>query len=148
MKKVIGFLLVSCLVLMAHSTKAQVVNIPGAAKEHFLKTYPGATDVDWSNNVTNYTVKFKKGDKTCRGHYRVDGTWDFTETMMAPNQIPADIKASLAKSRFADWSIESAAKINNDNKEELYRVEVKKGMEKKNVFYDMAGKEVKTNMKI
>jgi len=140
--------MVSCLVLIGKSIQAQVVNIPDNAKEHFSKTYAGATEVDWSNNVTYYTAKFKKGDKVCRSHYKIDGTWNFTETYMTPEQLPAAVRASLAKSRFAKWDWESAAKIHNHDNQELYRVGVKKGIEKKNVFYDENGKEVKTNIQI
>jgi hypothetical protein len=147
MKKIISFLMVSCLLFMAQSVTAQVVNIPGAAKEHFLKTYPANTEADWSNNVTNYTVKFKNDGKTMRGHYRMDGTWDFTETMMTNEQLPADIKASLSKSRYSDWELQTVTKVNNDNKQELYRVEVKKGSQKQFIFYDITGKEVKSSMK-
>ncbi len=143
-KAIALFVLFSGLVSITH---AQVVNIPAKAKEHFLKTYTSASDVDWSNNVSNYTVKFKSGGNTMRGHYRLDGTWNFTETLMDVKDIPAPVKASYDKSRFADWSIASVTKVDNDNKEHLYRVEAKKGVAKEFVFYDKTGKEVKTAMK-
>jgi hypothetical protein len=129
-------------------SQAQVVNIPAAAKEHFLKTYTAATEAKWSNNVTNYTVKFKDKGAVCRAHYRLDGTWDFTETLMDKDKMPEAIKSSLSKSRFSDWKVESLAEVRNDNKQHLYRVEVKSGVQKQFVFYDVNGKEVKTSPKL
>lgn len=125
--------------------KAQVVNIPAAAKEHFLKTYSSAQSADWSNNVSNYTVRFKNGGADMRAHYRLDGTWNFTETLLTTSDIPKSVKSSYDKSRFSDWEIVSVAKVDNDNKQHLYRIEAKKGIAKEFVFYDKKGKEIKTS---
>lgn len=136
-----------CL-LAAVSVHAQVVNVPGKAKEHFLKTYKDAKNETWSNNVTNYTVKFDNGTEVCRAHYDVDGTWSYTETLMALSQMPKAVQESLSKSRFADWKTIGITAVDNSKKQHLYRVEVSKGIQKQFVFYDESGKEVKSNIKI
>jgi hypothetical protein len=141
LKAILMVVLFSGFVGMAN---AQVVNIPAAAKEHFRKTYSAAQAADWSNNVSNYTVRFKNGGSDMRAHYRLDGTWKFTETLLTTADIPKAVKSSYDKSRFSDWAIVSVAKVDNDNKEQLYRIEAKKGIAKEFVFYDKKGKEVKT----
>jgi hypothetical protein len=125
--------------------EAQVVNIPKATKEHFAKKYPDAKEVDWHNNLANYEVKFRNSKGVHRAYYHMDGTWDFTETYIEASAVPAAVTASLAKSRFSDWKMESTSLIENNKGQKLYRLEMKKGVEKKFVFYDKSGKEVKTS---
>jgi len=140
-KAILMLVLFSGMVGMAN---AQVVKIPASAKEHFLKNYSTAQAADWSNNVSNYTVRFKNGGADMRAHYRLDGTWNFTETMLTISDIPKAVKSSYDKSRFSDREIVSVAKVDNDNKEQLYRIEAKKGIAKEFVFYNSKGKEIKT----
>jgi hypothetical protein len=141
LKAILMLVLFSGIVGIAN---AQVVNIPASAKEHFMKNYSTAQAADWSNNVSNYTVRFKSGGADMRAHYRQDGTWNFTETMLTTSDIPKAVNSSSDKSRFSDWEIVSVAKVDNDNKEQLYRIEAKKGIAKEFVFYNSKGKEIKT----
>jgi hypothetical protein len=127
------------------NAEAQVINIPKATKEHFAKKYPDAKEVDWHNNVANYEVKFRNANGVHRAYYHMDGSWDFTETYIEKSQVPAAVNASLAKSRFSDWKMESTSLIDNNKGQKLYRLEMKKGVEKKFVFYDKTGKEIKTS---
>jgi Putative beta-lactamase-inhibitor-like, PepSY-like len=131
-------------ILITVFAEAQVINIPKATKEHFAKKYPDAKEVDWHNNVANYEVKFRNSKGVHRAYYHMDGTWDFTETYIEASQVPAAVNASLAKSRFSDWKLGSTSLVENNKGQKLYRLEVKKGIEKKFVFYDKNGKEIKT----
>ncbi len=126
------------------SLEAQVVNIPQKSKDHFAKKYPDAKEVDWHNNLADYQVKFRNKNGVQRAYYHMDGHWDFTELYIDKTKIPAAVNSSLTKSRFAEWSLESSALVENNKGQKLYRLEMKKGIEKKYVFYDKSGKEVKT----
>jgi hypothetical protein len=64
--------------------------------------------------------------------------------MLTISDIPQAVKSSYDKSRFSDREIVSVAKVDNDNKEQLYRIEAKKGIAKEFVFYNSKGKEIKT----
>jgi uncharacterized membrane protein YkoI len=127
------------------SLEAQVINVPKKSQSHFGKKYPSAKEVTWINNVTDYQVKFKDDNGTQRAYYHMDGTWNFTELYIDNSKIPAEVNSSLSKSRFSDWTIESSAFIENNKGKTMYRLEVKKGLEKKFVFYDKNGKEIKTS---
>jgi uncharacterized membrane protein YkoI len=127
------------------SLEAQVINVPKKSQSHFGKKYPSAKEVTWINNVTDYQVKFKDDNGTQRAYYHMDGTWNFTELYIDNSKIPAEVSSSLSKSRFSDWTIESSAFIENNKGKTMYRLEVKKGLEKKFVFYDKNGKEIKTS---
>lgn len=127
------------------SADAQVINIPKATKEHFAKKYPDAKEVDWHNNLANYEVKFRNKNGVHRAYYHMDGTWDFTETYIERSQVPSAVNSSLSKSRFSAWKNESCALIDNNKGQKLYRLEMKKGVEKTFIFYDKSGKEIKTS---
>lgn len=126
------------------SLEAQVINVPKKSQDHFGKKYPSAKEVTWVNNVTDYQVKFKDDKGTQRAYYHMDGTWNFTELYIDNSSVPAAVKSSLSKSRFSDWTIESSAFVETRKGKKMYRLEMKKGIEKKFVFYDKNGKELKT----
>jgi hypothetical protein len=135
---------VTIFLFAASSADAQVINVPKKSQTHFGKKYPKATEVNWINNVTDYQVKFKDEKGTQRAYYHMDGTWNFTELYIDKAKVPEDVMASLSKSRFSDWANESCAVVENNKGQKLYRLEMKKGVEKKFVFYDKDGKEIKT----
>jgi hypothetical protein len=146
MKKILVILSLFIYVMSNTSVQAQVVDVPKKSKEHFFKKYPEAKNADWNNNVVNYSVKFLLNDATSRAYYNLDGSWGYTETYMEEAQLPETVKDSFSKSRFADWKKESFASVENNKGKTAYRIEIKKGIEKKTIFFDKAGKEVKSSM--
>jgi hypothetical protein len=130
------------------SAEAQVVDVPGKAKDHFFKKYPDAKNADWNNNVVSYSVKFDLNNETCRAYYHMDGNWDYTEKYMEQSQLPATVKDSFSKCRYADWKVKSYSWIENNKGKQTYRVEVEKGIEQKAIFFDKNGKEVKSSKAI
>lgn len=146
MKKIIA--LVCICWLASASLQAQVISIPDKSEKHFAKKYAGAENADWTNNVVNYTCKFKYKGQDLRAYYHMDGTWDFTATYMEESNLPAAVRESVSKSRIADWNPKSAAKIDSHKGKSTYRVERKKGNEEVYIFYDAKGKEVKSTIKL
>lgn len=142
MLSVIAFL------LMGQLSNAQVVNIPDKAKTHFSKKYPSAAEVEWKNNVVNYTAKFELDGIDKTAHYSLDGVWTFTDQDKELESFPEDVQTSVKKSRYSDWKIESSALVENSKNEKLYRVEFKNGISKRYVFYDESGKEVRSSVKL
>jgi hypothetical protein len=143
MKRLLFFLLVSLGI--AQITTAQVINVPEKSKEHFAKKYPKVTTADWKNNVTNYTASFVSKKDSYKAVYRMDGTWDYTEKTISRESLPKAVNESYNKSRFENWDYLSTAYVENNNGEKLYRIEAKKGLDKRFIFYDKSGKEVKAN---
>jgi len=127
------------------SAEAQVIDVPKKAKEHFFKKYPDAKNADWNNNVVNYAVKFLLNGTTSRAYYNLDGTWDYTETYLEESQLPETVKDSFSKSRYSGWNKENFASVENNKGKTSYRIVIKKGIEKKTIFFDKDGKEVKSS---
>lgn len=137
-------LFVVLALLILGNVFAQVVKVPEKSKEHFAKKYPSVKNPDWDNSITYYMASFTMKKESYRAVYHMDGTWDFTEKKIDPNKLPKAVTNSFQKSRFADWEKRSYAYVENNDGEKLYRIEAKKGIEKKYVFFDKNGKEVKT----
>jgi hypothetical protein len=78
----------------------------------------------------------------------MDGRWDYTETYVEESELPAAVKESLSKSRFSDWKKEACALVESNKGKKSYRIEVQKGIEKKSVFYNSKGKEVKSSVSL
>ena len=148
MKKLLTSLAVAASLFFTVSLNAQVVNIPGKSKEHLTKKYPGATNADWQNNVANYTCRFQWNGGEYRSYYNMDGTWNYTEQYLNESDLPKAVQDAVAKSRIASWEPKSAAFVENSKGLKTYRVERKKGIEKKYIFFDASGKEVKSTVKI
>jgi Putative beta-lactamase-inhibitor-like, PepSY-like len=145
MKKVLVMFSLFIYLFGVTSAEAQVVDIPNKSKEHFFKKYPDAKNADWNNNAVSYAVKFNLGSDTYRAYYHMDGTWDYTEKYMEMADLPQSVKDSYAKSRIADWKLESVAWVENNKGKKRYRIEASKGIEKKTIYYDKNGKEVKSS---
>lgn len=122
----------------------QVINVPNKSEKHFAEKYPDAKNVNWKNNVTDYSATFDLKDKRHKAHYHMDGVWDYTESFITEGEFPGAVTSSFKKSRFADWKLESTAMVENNKGEITYRYELKKGIERKYLFLDETGKEVKT----
>jgi len=124
--------------------QAQVVKIPESSKKSFNEKYPKATKVEWGNNVSSYVARFNIGTVGYTAHYHLDGTWDYTERSLEKSQLPAAVLEAYSKSRIADWEYGSSAYVENSHNEKVYRIEARKGVEKKYIFFDKDGKEVKS----
>jgi hypothetical protein len=142
MKK-IAFILI--LQLCAMSLFSQVFKVPEKAKAHLEKKYPNNTQLDWNNNVVNYTATFNYNDKKHKAYYSVDGIWKYTEIPLADNELPTAVKSSIVKSRIADWEHIGNAYVVNHKGAKEYRIHRKKGLENLYVFFNKKGKEVRSS---
>ena len=142
--------MISCTLMMIAlvqlDTAAQVIDVPDKSKKHFFKKYPEAKNADWNNNVVNYTVKFLEGDFTYRAYYHMDGNWHYTEKYLLEMQLPAAVIEALSKSRYSSWNRESFAWIENNKGIISWRIEIKKGIEKRSIFFNKEGKELKSSV--
>jgi hypothetical protein len=120
-------------------TKAQVVNTPDKSKTHFYQKYPGAQDVDWDNNITNYTATFKVNNNTYKAHYHIDVTWDYTVMYMTEADLPQAMKDTVDRSCVADWKPKSVTHVEKNRGEHCYRVEREKGLEERFILFDKDG---------
>ena len=136
------------LVLISAAVQAQVINIPEETKSDFAKRYPDAKSTKWTNKVSNYQCEFVQDGILCKAVYTIEGDWKYTEKLIERASVPADVTESLSKSKYRDWSVKSLVWIENVEKQQLYRYEVRKGVQKKYIFFDAKGVLIKENTSI
>ena len=127
---------------------AQVVNIPETSKKDFEIRYPEANSIEWTNGLAKYTVRFTLDNATYKAHYYVNGSWHYTEKFIEREELPKPVIESYEKSRIADWEFISGAYVENKFNEKGYRIEAKRGIEKKFIYFDEKGKELRSAMGI
>ena len=127
----------------AFNTSAQVLNIPEKSKKDFETRFPNAENVEWTNNLARYVVDFTLDNAGYRSHYYINGSWWYTEKFLEKEQLPQPVITSYEKSRISDWEYLSSAFVENKNNLKAYRLEAKRGIEKKYIYYDENGKEIK-----
>ena len=142
MKKLMLFSIISFCIA---SATAQGIGVSKKAQEQFEKKYVGATDVKWTNNVSNATVTFALDGVTCKGHYNISGKWDYTEKFINKASIAEKAADSFSKSKYRDWEEKGVAYVEYPKGESLYRYEVKKGISSNYVYFDKEGKLIKTS---
>jgi hypothetical protein len=139
------YLLLLLTTFSLSALSAQVFNVPDKAQKQFQEKYAGATNVKWTNSVANYDASFKLDSASWKAHYKIDGTWDFTEKFLKQGDAPAKVKESLSKGQYRKNTVKSFAYVENNKGEKLYRYEVKTGVTRTYVFYDQEGTLIKSN---
>ena len=124
---------------------AQVINVPKKSQEWFENEHPAASKVKWTNNVANYTVKYKEGGVDYSTRFSIDGDWNYTEKSVSKEAVPDSVQTTFNNSKYRDWTLKSL-KFIEDKDNKSYRYEVKKGIENMYVFILPDGKVLKESM--
>jgi hypothetical protein len=140
MKKISIALLFAITIFSATSLSAQLRKIPAAVTEAMKEKYPGATDISWSDNITNFEAKFNLDEHEQAASFTKKGVWKRTEKSISNDEIPADVKDGLSKSKYNDWEIQSAKEIIDNANKHQYRLLMKKNdLQKKYLFFNTEG---------
>ncbi len=124
-------------VISATAQNIKEAEVPSVAKAAFQKQYAN-TPAKWEKENENYEVNFKKDGKTMSAVIDKLGTIIETETDIAVNELPQNVKTYL-KSHYKDAKVKEAAKIVKANGEVNYEGEVNG----KDVIFDNNGKFIK-----
>lgn len=119
-------------------TNAQIRKTPAEVTNAFTAKYPGATNVSWSDKLTNFEAAYTIDGVRGYANFDSDGTWKRTETKIS--SLPSAVQDGWNKSKFNGWTVKSMRKIERPEKETLYKIEAKKNkVVKKNIFFNEAG---------
>jgi hypothetical protein len=145
MKRLMMLLITSLILQVA---VAQLGKIPSEVTTGFAAKYPTAKDVQWKNNLSDYTVKFTSANSTkCKASFNGKGEWQSTEEELDSTKLPAPVKDGLSKSKYADRELKETMKIEKKSGDVQYRLLMKKNdVEKKYVYFNKEGKLVKESM--
>lgn len=128
----------------AAPTQAQIRKIPSAVTDSFKEKYPDANGVEWRDKVSVFSAVFSRDGVSYEAKYNSKGEWLNTESELAVDDLPSDVREGFEKSKYADWEIEKIHKIQLPGDKVQYRVLVgKTDIQKKNLVYSSQGRLLK-----
>ena len=137
-KKIMAF--TASLVLIVTASQAQFRKIPGEVTDSFKVKYPTATAVSWKDNVTSFQATFTLNSEKYTAKYNSKGEWQQAEKKIKQEEIPAEVKDGLSKSKYAEWKIGTVTKrfLPGDKVEYIIFVS-KSDLSKRNLTFNSGG---------
>lgn len=150
MKKIFGFTaILTFLLIYGHATFAQLRKIPSEVTDAFSAKYPNAKAVEWKDKLTNFTASFDAEGAHYLSSFSNKGEWQSTEQDVEESTLPAVIKDSYSKTKYADWKISKVTKIELPQGGVQYRVEIASGdIKKRNLYFNPQGRLLKDKLTI
>lgn len=145
MKKLLT--LITACFLFAIASYGQLRKIPAEVTDALRDKYAMATDVEWRDKLRGFTATFELNNEKHAANFNNEGIWESTETDIEEDGLPAVVKDSYEKSKYADWEIGSVQKIELPENKVQFRVQaVKSEIRKKNLYFNEEGKLLKDKL--
>lgn len=133
--------------LSADAGFGQIREIPKAVEETFSQQYNGATEVDYKDQLVRVDVHFTLNGEQMIASYTNKGVWKGTEKEWDFDKLPDLVKDGFRKSLYADREVEETAVLYLPGGATQYRIKAKKnGVEKKYLFFNPAGRLLRTSL--
>lgn len=144
MKRTFGLLAAALLLAgSASAQKLKTAQVPAAVVAGFNQKFPQAKEVKWEKEDSHYEAGFEQGKQEMSALLSTDGTLVETETEIQVSQLPAEVRATLAR-QHKGVKIKEAAKIVAAGTGAVtYEAEIVQGGKTRDVLFDAAGREVK-----
>lgn len=128
-------LLLSGLLLGGYTASAQEINaaqVPASIIKAFEAKYPGATDVDWKKQGTQFKTSFDMGNTDHEAYYSSSGKLVSHSRDIKEAELPAAVRASVKKN-FPNHKIDDPERIET-NGVVTYKVELDGKPDMKAIF--------------
>ena len=147
MKPIYLFLLAISFSAVSFHGHSQVTSIPEQAKQNFFKQYPDAKNVQWENNVVKVNVRFEQDNNQLNAEYNNKGIWKNTLKDWTYEKLPGDVKEGFNKSKYADREVTDVKVLYLPGYVIQYRLKTEKNnVEKKYLFFNTAGRLIRTSV--
>ncbi len=113
MKKMLLFALVT-MAFLSTGCKHRIGQASNEVLQTFGTMFPGATDVEWSRQISTFTVDFYHDQHEKDVQFDITGTWQRTKTRMSIYEVPVPV-------------IETARKYSNRKIDDVYLFEQSNG---------------------
>ena len=127
-------------VLVAAITHAQIRKIPAEVTDAFAARYPHAEKVSWRDKVSYFEAQFMLNGFEMSAGFNSKGDWQRTERKIKFSDLPDDVEDGFLKSKYADWEKGSVVEVDEESEPVMYRILVKKNIQKKYLFFTISGK--------
>ncbi|TDH25671.1 hypothetical protein EXU57_13300 [Segetibacter sp. 3557_3] len=128
---------------------AQFGKIPTEATNAFQKKYPEASNVSWKSRLASYKAEFDMDKQHYTAEFNSKGQWEKTEAKLTYDKLPTEISDGLHKSLYSNWEFTEIMKVDEKEKDTVYRIRVKKtDLDKKYLFFSTKGQLIKESRTI
>ncbi len=122
------------------SVSAQFRKIPAEVTDAFKLKYANASGVSWKDKISGFQADYVLANKPMKSMFSAQGTWMKTETKEDYKTIPTEIKDGFRKSKYADMIVLTLTKVEEKDKQTVYKMSVKKtDSGKKNLVFSNKG---------
>ena len=132
---------------IAITTHAQVRKIPATVTDAFKERYPNAVSVEWRDNLSNFSATFLVDSVKSEAKFDSKGKWQGTDFRINVESIPAEVMDGFKKSKYGDWTINDARKMDLPDNVVKYRLVVEKtDINKRVLIFNNNGKLLKNDI--
>ena len=143
------FSLLSLSLLVAAMSFAQVRDIPKAVEETFTGQYPGASNIDYRDQLVRVDVSFDKDGEHFVASYNNKGVWKETWKDFSYEKLSPEIQDGFKKSKYADREVDEVTVIYLPGGGEQYRLRAKKNdVQKSYLYFNPKGRLLRTSVTI
>jgi|SRR6476469_1807547 len=139
MKNLLMFVVAALLAGTAHAQKVAAAQVPAAAKDTFKAKFPTVKTVAWEREGEAFEAGFTQNGKTMSAVITSAGVLQETETDIKAAQLPAAVRATLARD-YKAYQVKEAATIVKADGSTVYEAEVSKGGKAQDVLFTADGK--------
>lgn len=137
------FLLISSLVMAACNQKNQY-RPEAKIITAFNTKYPKADKVEWEAKQGFQVAEFYENNIECEAWFDNNGKWLMTKSDLRYSNLPQSIRENFEKSMYSNWKKEDINKIERTGMNPVYIVEVEKGGQETDLYYNEDGTLAKT----
>ena len=132
-------LTLSFVLLFSCSDRKSRIDPPQTILTNFETMFGKKTDIRWENPAQDiFQASFTRDGHPTSASFDGQGNWLKTETELLPSEVPAVIISTVAGA-FHGRSITRALKIEESNKELIFRLFLKKGRQVSTVDLNTQG---------
>ena len=129
------------LVGTARAQKLPTAQVPTAAQATFKAKFPTVKKAVWEKEGAAFEAGFQLNGKTMSAVITAAGVLQETETDMKAAQLPAAVRATLARD-YKAYQVKEAATIVKADGRTVYEAEVSKGGKSQDVLFTADGQVV------
>ena len=105
----------------------------------FENKYPNATKVEWEKKLQYHVADFRENGREVEVWIDNTGNWVMTEIDILFESLPEIVQSNFHSSEYASWKLEDVDKLERNEMATVYVIEVEKGKEDLNLYYDEEG---------
>lgn len=117
------------------------LQVPEAVQGAFTQKYGNETRVEWDMEKQYAVAEFWKDNREHDAWFTMDGAWLMTEVDYGRQiaDLPQSVQDGFNASQYAQWTIDDIDKIERNNYEDVYKIEVEQGKQEMDLYFDVTG---------